>query len=117
MIWGLVCAIAALLLYVLVLRPILRAVPALKAFYADADTFWQKAWALAWRSLTVAWSYLLALVGALFQAIDSIGDALGDPGLKDQIAAAIGDARTVGRILLGISIVTLVARLRSIRKG
>ena len=69
--------------------------------------------ALAWHSATVAWSYLLAVIGAVFQGIDSIGDALGDPNLKDQIAAAIGDAKTVGRILLGISIVTLVVRLRS----
>ena len=30
---------------------------------------------------------------------------------------SIGDAKTVGRILLGISIVTIIARLRSIRKG
>ena len=51
------------------------------------------------------------------QAIDSIADALGDPNLKDQISAAIGDAKTVGRILLGISIVTIVARLRSLQKG
>jgi hypothetical protein len=51
------------------------------------------------------------------QAIDTIADALGDPNLKDQISAAVGDARMVGRILLGVSIVTIIARLRSIRKA
>jgi hypothetical protein len=51
------------------------------------------------------------------QAIDSIADALKDPNLKDQISAAIGDTRTVGRILLGVSIVTILARLRSLRKA
>jgi hypothetical protein len=56
------------------------------------------------------------VVGGVFQAIDGLSDALGDPALKDQIASAIGDAKTVGRILLGISIVTLIARLRSLRK-
>jgi hypothetical protein len=68
-------------------------------------------------SLTIAWSYLLAFAGAMMQGIDSIADALGDPNLRDQIKAAIGDTKTTGRILLGISIVTIVARLRSIRKA
>jgi hypothetical protein len=67
-------------------------------------------------SLTVAWPYILAGLGVVLQAIDTVADALGDPNLRDQISAAIGDARTVGRILLGVSIVTLIARLRSLRK-
>jgi len=78
---------------------------------------WRKLKAACLHSLTVAWSYALAITGAIFQAIDSIGDALGDPGLKDQLTVAIGDTQTVGRILLGISIITLIARLRSLRKG
>ena len=68
-------------------------------------------------SLTIAWSYVLALVGTAMSVIDNIGDALGDPALKDQISAAIGDARIAGRVLLGISIVTILARLRSLRKA
>jgi hypothetical protein len=73
--------------------------------------------AVCLHSLTIAWSYCVALVGAVASVIDEIADALGDPGLKDQISAAIGDAKTTGRILLGISIVTIIARLRSLRKG
>jgi hypothetical protein len=68
-------------------------------------------------SLTMAWSYCLAFAGAAMQAVDTIADALGDPNLRDQISAAIGDAKTVGRILLGVSIVTIIARLRSLRKA
>jgi hypothetical protein len=68
-------------------------------------------------SLTIAWSYLLAFAGAVMQAVDSISDALSDPNLKDQMAAAVGDTKTVGRILLCISIVTIIARLRSLRKA
>jgi len=68
-------------------------------------------------SLTIAWGYVLALIGAAMSIVDNIGDALGDPGLKDQISAAIGDAKTTGRILLGISIVTILARLRSLKKA
>ena len=68
-------------------------------------------------SLTIAWGYLLAIAGGAMSMIDSIGDALGDPGLKDQISAAIGDARITGRVLLGISIITILARLRSLKKA
>jgi hypothetical protein len=68
-------------------------------------------------SLTVAWGYCLAFAGAAMQTIDLIADALGDPGLRDQVSAAIGDPKTVGRILLGVSIITIIARLRSLRKA
>ena len=66
-------------------------------------------------SLTVAWTYLLALVGVILQFVDVAGDVLGDPGFQDQVSAAIGDPIWAGRALLVISIVTLAARLRSIR--
>jgi hypothetical protein len=67
-------------------------------------------------SLTIAWGYTLALLGVVLQFIDSVGDILNDPGLKDQVFAAIGDPVWAGRVLLAISIVTLVARLRTIRR-
>ncbi len=78
---------------------------------------WMKLKALCLHSLTVAWSYVLALVGVFLQAIDAVADLVGDPSIREQVAAAIGDARTVGRILLGISIVNIIARIRSLRKA
>lgn len=78
---------------------------------------WARIKACCLNSLTIAWGYCLAIAGAAMQGLDSVADALGDPNLKDQISAAIGDARTAGRVLLGISLVTMVARLRSLRKG
>jgi hypothetical protein len=72
---------------------------------------------LCLHSLTVAWGYALAIVGSLISIIDYVADALGDPGLKDQINAAIGDTRIAGRVLLGISVVTILVRLRSLRRG
>jgi hypothetical protein len=68
-------------------------------------------------SLTIAWGYFLALSGIVLQVVDNTADAFGDPSLKDQISAAIGDPTTAGRILLGISVVTIIARLRSLRKA
>jgi len=76
-----------------------------------------KAKAFCLHSLTIAWGYVLALVGGAMSVVDSIGDALGDPSLKDQVSTAIGDARIAGRVLLGISIITILARLRSLRKA
>jgi hypothetical protein len=51
------------------------------------------------------------------QGVDILADALGDPNLRDQVSAAVGDTRTVGRILLGVSIITIIARLRTARKA
>jgi hypothetical protein len=68
-------------------------------------------------SLTIAWSYLLAAIGVAMTLIDNIGEALGDPTLRDQLSAAVGDAKITGRILLGISVITIMARLRSLRKA
>ena len=68
-------------------------------------------------SMTVAWSYCIALAGALASVVDDLADALGDPGVKDQISAAIGDAKLTGRILLVISVVTIIARLRTLRRN
>jgi hypothetical protein len=74
---------------------------------------WARIKACCLNSLTIAWGYCLAFAGAAMQA----SDALGDPALRDQISAAVGDAKTAGRILLGISVVTIIARLRSLQKA
>jgi hypothetical protein len=77
---------------------------------------WSRLKSFCLNSLTIAWGYLLAFTGAVMQAVDTAADMLGDPNLKDQISQAIGDTKTVGRILLSISVITIAARLRSLRK-
>jgi hypothetical protein len=67
-------------------------------------------------SMTIAWSYCIALAGALASIVDDLADALGDPSVKDQIGSAIGDVKTTGRIMLVISVVTIIARLRTLRR-
>jgi len=78
---------------------------------------WARIKACCLNSLTVAWGYCLAFAGAAMQSVDAFADVIGDPNFKDQLAAAVGDTKTVGRILLGVSIVTIIARLRSLRKA
>lgn len=68
-------------------------------------------------SATIAWGYMLAIAGSTMAFIDNIGDAFGDPTLRDQLSTAIGDAKTTGRILLGISVITILARLRSLKRA
>lgn len=77
---------------------------------------WAKVKTFCLNSATIAWAYFVAFAGAVMQVIDAAADALGDPNLKQQISDAIGDAKSVGRLMLGISVVTIIARLRSINK-
>lgn len=77
---------------------------------------WARLKACCLNSLTVAWGYCLGLAGVTAQWIDTLGDVLGDPDVKEQLSTAIGDPRTVGRLLLAVSVVTIIARLRSLRK-
>lgn len=77
---------------------------------------WGRVKACCLNSLTIAWGYGLAIAGAALQTVDAMAVAMADPALKDQISAAIGDPKIVGRIFLGVSIITILARLRSLRK-
>ena len=109
---GLLCA------YLIVLRPILHAIPALKSFYVEADTFWGKAWALTGRSVTVVWGLLLTGIGTVFQWLDPIALALGDPDLKSQVMEALkNNPQYLAYTMIGISTITIVARLRSMGKS
>lgn len=103
--------------YFLFLRPALKAVPAFKEFYAQADGFWAKVWAICGNSATLAWSYFIQVLGWALQWIDPIASALGDPDLRQQITETLGaNPQILGYVLMAISAVTIAARLRSITK-
>lgn len=103
--------------YALFLRPALRALPALKEFYAEADGFWAKVWAVCGRSATLAWSYVIQALGWLLQWVDPIANMVGDPDLRQQITDALGaNPKVLGYVLMAISAITIAARLRSITK-
>lgn len=103
--------------YFIFLRPVLHAIPAFKEFYDEADGFWQKVWALCGNSITLAWSYFLAGVGFIMQAVEPVATALGDPDIKQQVTDALGaNPKILGYIAMAISAITIAARLRSISK-
>lgn len=104
--------------YVLFVRPWLRALPAFKSFYAEADTVWQKVWAVCGKSVTMAWSYALAALGAIWSQIDTIATTFGDPNFKQQVTELIGaDPKAIGYFAMVVSAVTIAARLRSLTKA
>lgn len=111
---GLLCA------YFLFLRSVLHKIPALKSFYDQADTFWGKIWALAGRSVTMLWGYFLTSLGMGFELLDKLGAILGDPNLdlKTQVSSALqNNPALLGYALIGISVITILARVRSIGKA
>lgn len=101
--------------YFIFVRPILHAIPALKSFYVEADTFWAKVWALMARSVTVTWGLFLTGIGTLFQWLDPIASALGEPDFKAQVMEVLKDnPQYLAYTTMGISAITIVARLRSV---
>lgn len=104
--------------YLIFIRPWLKALPALKGFYEEADTVWQKVWALCGNSITMLWSYILMAMGTIWSQIDTLASTLGDPNFKQQVTSLIGaDPKAIGYFAMMVSAVTIASRLRSIAKG
>lgn len=104
--------------YLMFLRSRLRALPAFQEFYAEADTFWQKVWAVCGKSVTMAWSYVLLAIGGVFGNLDNISGVVGDPSFKQQVADVIGaDPKAMGYFAMFVSLVTIATRLRGIAKS
>lgn len=104
--------------YFIFLRPVLHAIPALKAFYTQADGFWAKVSALGWHSATIAWGYFIALVGVAMTWLEPAATALGDPDLKAQVTNTLAaNPKILAYAMMAISAITIAARLRSISKA
>jgi hypothetical protein len=118
LLWLLLTVPGLVVIYAIILRPLLHRVPAFQKFYADADGFWAKAWAICGKSVTVLWGYILGGIGSSVALVDPIASALGDPDFKDQVTNALqGNPKILGYALVAISAVTIVSRLRSLRKA
>lgn len=103
--------------YAFWVRPAMAALPAFKTFYAEADGFWAKVWAICGKSVTMTWSYLLAALGMGIQFIDPLAAALGDPDLHNQITNAMAsDPKILGYFAMFVAAITLASRLRTIGK-
>jgi hypothetical protein len=117
MLWFFLALPGLIFAYAVVLRPLLHKIPAMQKFYAEADGFWAKAWAICGRSTTIAWSYILGGIGAAFSLFDKLAQVVGAPDLD--IQGKVKDAlaehpQIVGWVLFGISILTIWTRMRGI---
>jgi hypothetical protein len=113
--WTILIVPGLVAFYLMIVRPILSSLPVFKRFYQEANGFWAKVSAIGGHSLTIAWSYLITLIGGLGSAIDIIGPMLGDPDLKQQLTDALAmNPKVLGQVLMAISIVTIVTRLRTL---
>lgn len=117
MIWLLILP-GLLAAYFMFLRPRLKAYPAFKAFFDEADGFWAKVWAICGNSLTMAWSYFLAFIGLVLNQLDTIAATLGDPNFKQQVGDFLhSDPKYLGYFAMVVSGFTIASRLRSIAKS
>jgi hypothetical protein len=108
---------AALGLY-LVIRPALKALPQLKAFYMEAESIEQKVWAVCWRSSTVAVSYGGTAAGFAVSNLDRAAAIVGDEQMKAGVQHAFGAyPQAVGIVLMVFSAIVFAARMRSIVKS
>ncbi len=118
MIWFLLIVPGLVTGYALILRPLLRKIPAFAKFYAEADGVWAKVCALCGNSLTIAWGYLLGGIGWSLAFLDPIASLLGDPGLQEQVTGVLkSNPQILGYVMFAISLITILARIRSILRG
>lgn len=118
MIWLILILPGLIVGYALFLRPVLHALPQLKTFYAEADGFWAKVWAVCGKSIMMVWALALQGFSWLLQWIDPIANLVGDPDLRQQITETIGaDPKIGGYVLMAISFITIAAHLRSFAKA
>lgn len=118
MIWLFFSSIVVFILAYMVIRPTRSALPQLKAFYVEADTFWQKASALAWHKASVAWSYLLFVLGWLVNQLDSVAALAGDPDFREQIANLLGaDPKLLSYVMIGVSLLIFINRMKAVGRS
>lgn len=117
--WSLALILPGLLaFYFMFLRKELSSLPQFQKFYAEADSFWSKVWALCGKSVTMAWSYLLMALGGMFNQLDTIAATLGDPNFKQQVQDFLhADPKYLGYFVMVVSAFTIAARLKGISQG
>lgn len=76
---------------------------------------WDKIKAGCLRSLTIAWSYVVAAASAIMLKIDDLASLVGDATFGKQVEAVIGaDPKVLGKWLGIAALITIVSRLRGI---
>jgi hypothetical protein len=74
-----------------------------------------KIWKFCRRSLTIAWSYALAMAGALLAVLPYAADIVASPDVASAVHDAL-PAHWVGLYTVGIAVVTYAVRMRTAAK-
>lgn len=72
----------------------------------------QKFWLAMRESGTIFWNKFVIILAAVVAQLDNLADLLNMPQLKDYINLALSNPKTVALIMLVISSVTIMVRMR-----
>ncbi len=85
--------------------------------YRDTDataTWYHRFYDAAYKSFTIMWTQVCTVLSTVVLMLDPIAETLGGDDFKDALHAAIGNPKIVGGIILGLTIITWIARMRSV---
>jgi hypothetical protein len=79
---------------------------------------WAKVKAFCLGSVTIAWSYFLAVMAIVLEIADDLSTLLADSTVQTNLQAMFGnDPKLMARILLGIAVINIIARMRTLKLG
>lgn len=78
----------------------------------DSGSRMDRLWVAMKDSGTIFWNKFVVILAAVVAQLDNLADFLNMPQLKDYINLALSNPKTVALIMLLISTVTIVARMR-----
>ena len=81
---------------------------------AKIKTFFHDLWTKIKADIANAIAIVSAIFGSILAHIDELATALGDPNLNQQISTVVGDAKTFGKWMLTVGIVTAIARFKKL---
>lgn len=77
-------------------------------------TTWQRLVTAAESSATMLWAKFCAILAALVSQLDNIADIAGQPEAKTFIDSWIGNPKIIAAVMLGIAVITMAARKRTL---
>lgn len=80
----------------------------------SVKTFFTDMWAKIKADIVNAMALIGTVFGSVLSHIDALAAALGDPNLNQQVTTTLADAKAVGRWMLMVSVVTVIAKFKQL---
>jgi hypothetical protein len=84
------------------------------AYRSATGTTWQRLLATGKQSATILWGKFSVVIAGLAGFLGDFADTLGAPGVKDTIQNALAKPVYVALFVVGISLVSMLARKRTL---